>query len=60
MPPIRLVAIIIGATLVIAVLLIGLLAYQGRAIPDVLQNIAVGALTAEGALLVPSRTPPGG
>lgn len=59
MPPIRLVAMIIGAVLIIAVAGIIVLAATDHAIPDVLQNVAVGALTAEGALLVPTRTPPG-
>lgn len=58
-------------TLLIAVLLIGVLALLAvvgiiglaltdHAIPDVLQNIAVGSLTGLVGLLVPSRSEPEG
>lgn len=57
MPPIRLVAVLLGATLLLCVALIGLLAFNDRTIPDVLQNVAVGALASLGTLLVPTRTP---
>jgi hypothetical protein len=60
MPPIRLVAGIIGAVLLVAVVGIIVLAATDHPIPDVLQNVAVGALTAEGALLVPTRSAAGG
>ena len=59
MPPIRLVIVFMGTALLTCVILIGMLSYQGRGIPDVLQNIAVGSLASLGTLLVPTRTPPG-
>lgn len=59
MPPIRLVILLLGSTLLLCVALIGLLAYQQSPIPDVLQNVAVGSLASLGTLLVPTRTPPG-
>lgn len=43
---------VIGAVLLAAVLLIGLLAFKGQPIPDVLQNVAVGSLTGLVGLLV--------
>lgn len=41
--------------LILAVALIGFLAATGGAIPDVLQNVAVGALTALAGVLVRPR-----
>lgn len=49
---------ILGAALLVSLGIIGLLAYGGKPIPDVLQNIAVGSLTAEAALLVRSSNGP--
>lgn len=60
MPPIKLVCGLVGLVLVMAVGGIIALAATSHAIPDVLQNIAVGALTALVSLLVPTRTPSGG
>jgi len=45
--------------LVLAVALIGYLAASAAGIPDVLQNIAVGALTALAGVLVRPRDTPG-
>lgn len=56
MTTIRLVIGILGAVLLLCVALIGLLAWHERAIPDVLQNIAVGSLASMGTLLVPTRS----
>lgn len=41
----RYVIWLLGATLLLAVLTIGVLAYVGRTPPDVLEMIAVGSLT---------------
>jgi len=46
------------AVLVLAVSLIGYLAATGGTIPDVLQNVAVGALTALAGVLVRPRDTP--
>lgn len=55
-PPINLVVGVLGATLVLAVALLGLLAWGDRAAPDSLQMIATGALGAlAGILTRPSR-----
>lgn len=48
---------VIGLVLTLAVALIGLLAYNGQPIPDVLQNVAVGSLTGLVGLLVKSPAP---
>jgi hypothetical protein len=56
--PLRIVTSILGLVLVIAVVGIIYLATTDHTIPDVLQNIAVGSMTALGALLVPSRSNP--
>lgn len=45
--------------LILAVALIGYLAAVGSGIPDVLQNVAVGALTALAGVLVRPRDTPG-
>lgn len=45
----------VGGVLVLAVLGIVALAFKGQPIPDVLQNIAVGALAGLIGLLVPAR-----
>lgn len=58
--PIVLVISILGLVLLACVGLIGLLALNGQAVPDVLQNIAVGSLTAIGGILVPSTLSSGG
>lgn len=54
-PMVRVVAIILGATLLLAVVAITVLALQDKGAPDVLQNVAVGALGALSALLVGNR-----
>lgn len=54
--PIRLVIVIVGLVLLVALSFIGLLALNGNPIPDVLQNVAVGSLTGLIGLLVPSRS----
>lgn len=53
----RLVVALVGATLILATALIGVLAAQGLAVPDVLQNIAVGSLTGLVGLLVRPEGP---
>ena len=55
MPPLKLVVAVIGAVLVVAVLGIIALAATGKSTPDVLQNVAVGALTGLVGLLVPAN-----
>lgn len=50
------VVLSLAVTLLVCVLGIILLAVNGQPIPEVLQNIAVGALTAEAGVLVPSTT----
>ena len=50
----RTVIIFIGVALLASLLGIIVLATEGHSIPDVLQNLAVGSLTALGALLVPT------
>lgn len=52
--PIKLVIAFVGVTLLGAVAGIVVLAVQAIAIPDVLQNIAVGAMTGLVGLLVPA------
>ena len=52
MTPIRLVIGVLGAALLLSIALIGLLAVNAQGIPDVLQNVAVGTVTALAALLV--------
>jgi hypothetical protein len=59
MPPIRLVILFVGLTLLGSLAGIIVLASQQHPIPDVLQNVAVGSLTGLVGLLVPSRTPAG-
>jgi hypothetical protein len=54
-PMVKVVAIILGATLLLAVVAITVLALQDKGAPDVLQNVAVGALGALSALLVGNR-----
>lgn len=49
----RLVILAVATALVLSLLLIGLLAFKGQQIPDVLQNVAVGSLTGLVGLLVP-------
>lgn len=50
----KLVILLIGGVLLAAVGGIIALAITGHPIPDVLQNIAVGALTGLGGILVPA------
>lgn len=52
--PIRLVIGFVGITLLAALVGIVVLAAQANPVPDVLQNIAVGALTGLVGLLVPA------
>lgn len=52
----RMVISFVGAVLVLSLAGIVLLAQQGAAIPDVLQNVAVGSLTGLVGLLAPSNT----
>lgn len=47
----------VGMVLTLCVVGIVTLAYRGSAIPDVLQNIAVGSLALLGGLLAQPRTP---
>lgn len=54
-PMLRLVAIILGAALLLALAAITYLAATEHPTPDVLQNVAVGALAALSALLVGNR-----
>lgn len=54
-PLLKLVAIMLGVALLLALALIGGLAWAERGIPDVLQNVAVGSLAALSALLVGNR-----
>lgn len=54
MTPTRLVILAVTAALLASVLGIILLAVNAQPIPDVLQNIAVGALTGLVGLLVPA------
>lgn len=56
--PYQLVILIVGLVLLVAVVAISYLATIGQAIPDVLQNVAVGALTGLVGLLVPSQRNP--
>lgn len=51
---INLVIGFVGAVLVLGVLGIVALAWRGQPVPDVLQNVTVGALTGLVGLLVPS------
>ena len=60
MTSIRLVLVFVGTALLVAVGLIGYLAAHGNAIPDVLQNIAVGSLTGLVGLLSPGPRGSGG
>ena len=52
---VRLVVQLIGVVLILAVLAIAALAVLQRPIPDVLQNIAIGALTGLLGLPVPNH-----
>jgi hypothetical protein len=58
MSNLNMVIAFVGGVLLIGVLGIVWLATQGQPVPDVLQNITVGALTGLVGLLVPSRTSP--
>lgn len=51
----RLVIGIVGAALLMAVALIGALAWAERAVPDVLTQLPVGCLGLLGGILVPNR-----
>lgn len=56
----RLVVGIVGTVLIVSVVFMGLLALRGMAIPDPLQNVAVGSLTGLlGILVTPARSSPG-
>lgn len=50
--PVKWVVVIVGCSLLLSVIGIILLAFNSVAIPDVLQNIAVGSLTGLVGLLV--------
>jgi hypothetical protein len=54
-PLVRLVAILLGAALLVAIGAISFLVATDHAAPDVLQNVAVGALAALSALAVGNR-----
>ena len=54
-PAVKLVAAILGAALLVCILLVGLLAYADKEVPDVIQLVASGALGALSALLVGNR-----
>lgn len=51
----RLVVLAVATALVLSIVGIVVLALQAQTIPDVLQNVAVGALTGLVGLLVPTR-----
>lgn len=56
---VRYVVAALAAVLLVSVVGIIVLAFNGQAIPDVLQNIAVGSLTALAGVLVPvTGSPP--
>lgn len=55
-PMLRLVAFILGSALLVALVGIIALAVLAHPIPDVLQNLAVGAMSALAALLVGNRS----
>lgn len=57
MSSIRLVLVFVGSALLVSLGLIGYLAGMGHAIPDVLQNIAVGCLTGLVGLLKNTSEP---
>lgn len=52
--PIRLVIVFVGLTLIGSLVGIVVLAVNEHTVPDVLQNIAIGALTGLVGLLVPA------
>lgn len=54
MPSVRIVVLLVGALALVALVGIIGLSAQGNPIPDVLQNVAVGALTGLVGLLVPA------
>lgn len=54
--PLRMVVAILGGVLVCCVVGIIVLAARAQTVPDVLQNVAVGALTGLVGVLVPTRT----
>lgn len=54
--PLRMVIAFIGAVLIACVVGIVVLSATDHGVPDVLQNVAVGALTGLVGVLVPSRT----
>lgn len=58
MTDLRLVVGGLIAVLLLAVSLIGLLASNGQPVPDVLQNLAIGSLTALAGVLVRPRDTP--
>lgn len=53
----RMVIGLLGAALLLCISLIGLLAVTGHQIPDVLQNVTVGALTGLAGVLARKDTP---
>lgn len=55
MTEVRYVVAALALVLLVSVVGIVLLAYTGQPVPDVLQNIAVGSLTALAGVLVPFR-----
>ncbi len=55
MTSIRLVVGFVGVTLLAGLTGIVVLAANGQAVPDVLQNVTVGALTGLVGLLVPAK-----
>ncbi len=54
MPSVRIVVLLVGALALVALVGIIGLSALGNPIPDVLQNVAVGALTGLVGLLVPA------
>lgn len=58
MTPTRMVVLLVGVVLLVSVLGIIVLAMQGKATPDVLQNVAVGSLTGLVGLLVKPPSSP--
>lgn len=53
--PVRLVIVVVGTAMILALLLIGLLVLKDRPVPDVLPTVAVASLTGLLGLLTNTR-----